>query len=157
MFFENICIINIFSGNTGRLGKSEALYVFFLDTPGILKKPCFGRDRRPEPAASQQPHPHPTLTTLVARDSCALRFPKLRLFRASSGRGHSHLQCCRKSGMLRTVPLTCTNCVLCLAHAGTNENTTKFCNDPFLVVPLFLWYSLFLVRAASPCPRVGGA
>ena len=39
---------------------------------------CFGRDSRPEPTASQQPYPHPTLSTLrcPGRRVCALRFQK---------------------------------------------------------------------------------
>ena len=37
--------------------------VFVLKTSGILRT-CFGRDSRPEPTASWQPYPHPTLTSV---------------------------------------------------------------------------------------------
>ena len=43
-----------------------------------------------------------------------------------------------------------------MAHAGTNENTTTFCNHPFLDVSVFPVVFLILVRVTSHSRRVGG-
>ena len=83
--------VHFVSGNSKRLGKSRSI-VGFLNAWKIIT--CLGRDSRPEPRASWQPYPLPTMATARCPQLrvCDLRFPKLRLCRTHSGRGHSRMQ-----------------------------------------------------------------